>query len=264
MQVYRGMDIGTAKPPPEDQDRVPHAMIDLVDPEVEYSVARFQTEARRAIDDWPGVVLIVGGSGLHFRAIVDPLVFPPNDPELRRQLEAEDLSQLQSELETADSQAGVLVDFRNRRRVERAVEILRLTRLTPTARSLTAEATMVAGYQPLLAFTSAGVDPGPGLAGLVTARLEAMRAGGLVAEVSSLRGRLGRTAIQAVGYRQLIPVISGEITEETGFANAAMATQQLARRQRTFFKRDPRITWVGWQPDPERLVDAIMAVYREG
>lgn len=258
MQVYRGMDVGTAKPTEEERARVPHLMIDLVEPDRDFTVAEFQTEARRRLSEVDGPVLIVGGSGLHFRAVVDPLVFPPTDPTLRSSLEACDVESLRSELLAADPGAAELVDLANPRRVVRAVEILRLTGLTPTARASTPEAKAVASYRSLYPVRVVGLDAGDRLPGLVRRRLVRMRRMGFLEEVSRLAPRLGRTASQAVGYRQLLPVVRGEATADEGFAAAEAATLQLVRGQRTYFRRDPRIRWVKWVDDLDDLARAVM------
>lgn len=257
MQVYRHMDIGTAKPTPAEQRRVPHHMIDLVDPSEPYTVAEFQRTARRLLEDLGRTVIVVGGSGLHFRAVVDPLDFPPHDPDLRRRLEELSAGELAAELLTADPGAGSHVDLANRRRVVRAVEVLRLTGLTPSQRSRSPRGRMVQAYQSWRAFRAAGIDPGEALPDRLRVRLEGMRAAGLLDEVAALRPRLGPTASQAVGYRQLIPVVDGEVAEDEGLADAFRATLSLARSQRTFFRRDPRISWVPWHPDPEALAAAV-------
>lgn len=261
MQVYRDMDIGTAKASPSMQEQVPHHMLDLVDPEDDYSVAEFQREGRRVLDDLarratPGVVC--GGSGLHFRSLVDPLEFPPSQPVLRAELDAVDPAEARSRLLEVDANAGDHVDLDNPRRVARALEIVELTGRTPSQRAVTAEARAVRDYQPVRAFTAIGVDPGPNLADRVERRFERMLNAGLLDEVASLRSRLGRAAAQAVGYKELLPVVAGEAELADGKAAAIRATMALAKRQRTFFRRDPRIHWITWAPDADiRLQSAV-------
>jgi tRNA dimethylallyltransferase len=246
MQVYRGMDIGTAKASFEDQARVPHFMIDLVEPEVEYSVAQFQTTVREVIDQHDEV-LVVGGSGLHFRSVVDPLEFPPTDVELRAQLEG--IADPVAALVGADPKASEVVDIHNPRRVIRALEILHLTGETPTSRSRHPYRSDVEHYQPLLPFRAIGFDPGPSIGDRIQARVESMREAGLWDEVARLQPRMGRTAAGAVGYRQLARVINGEVSPEQGWSLTERATLALARRQRTYFRRDPRIEWLSWDTD---------------
>jgi tRNA dimethylallyltransferase len=256
MQVYRGMDIGTSKPSKEEQQLVRHYMIDLAEPEETFSVARFQRESRAVIDRaGEQMLLIVGGSGLHFRAVLDPLTFAPHDPEVRRELE--EISDPAQALIDVDPAASRAVDLANRRRVVRALEIHRLTGLTPSERLQTTEASALRAYRGLYDFAAVGVDPGNQLKDRIQGRLTVMREAGMLAEVKDLEPRLGPTAAGAVGYRQLVPVVRGQIAEEQGWRDTARATWQLARRQRTYFRRDPRIRWIPWAPDPEERYQAV-------
>ncbi len=261
MQVYRGMDIGTAKPTVEERAGIVHHMIDLVDPEESYSVARFQAEAREVIAAAATPVVISGGSGLHFRAVVDAMSFPPTDPELRQELEGTSLHALTAELLTADPGAASHVALDNKRRVIRAVEAWRLTGLTPSQRAGSREAAALQSYEPFLHFSAIGLDPGEALDDRIDRRLETMERRGLLEEVSELRDRLSVTASEAVGYRQLIPVVDGEVDLATGLEAARQATRRLARRQRTWFRRDPRVLWIPWHHDPSvrarRALDAL-------
>ena len=253
MQVYRGMDIGTAKASVEEQARVRHFMIDLVEPEVEYSVAQFQTTAREVIDQH-NEVLVVGGSGLHFRSVVDPLEFPPTDVELRARLE--EIADPVAALVGADPKASEVVDIHNPRRVIRALEILHLTGETPSSRSRHPHRSDVERYEPLLPFRAIGFDPGPAISDRIQARVESMRKAGFWDEVARLRPRLGRTAAGAVGYRQLARALDGEVSLAQGWGLTRRATLALARRQRTYFRRDPRIEWLSWETDFNRRVTA--------
>lgn len=251
MQIYRGMDIGTAKPTLEEQARVTHFMIDLVEPEMEFSVAQFQATAREVVDRHEEV-FIVGGSGLHFRSVVDPLDFPPTDQSLRESLE--NVEDPVGALVGADPGASAFVDIKNRRRVLRALEIFHLTGETPTSRSHQPHRSRIKRYQPLYEFRAIGLDPGPALGERISQRVASMREAGLWEEVSRLRHRLGRTASGAVGYRQLAMAIEGEISPDEGWALTARATLALARRQRTYFRRDPRIDWQPWDDALDRRV----------
>ncbi|MEX0667705.1 MAG: tRNA (adenosine(37)-N6)-dimethylallyltransferase MiaA [Acidimicrobiia bacterium] len=258
MQVYRGMDIGTAKPLWSERERVRHYMIDVVEPEHPYTVAEFQREARTLImSDRHPVLVIVGGSGLHFRSVVDPLSFPPHDRGVRSDMEA--VADPVDALLEVDPRAGEFVDLFNPRRVVRALEVWHLTGLTPSARSTAEEAMAVQGYEPLYEFTAVGLDPGQALEARIVARSEDMRKSGLLDEVARLRGRLGPSAAAAVGYRQLIPVLDGNLDEEDAWSQVRAETLALAKRQRTFFRRDPRIQWVPWQDG----IDDRLAAVRE-
>jgi tRNA dimethylallyltransferase len=254
MQVYRGMDIGTAKPDVAARRRLPHHLVDIADPEEEFSVARFQAAGRRvlatlAARQTPAV--IVGGSGLHYRALVDPLRFGPTDPAMRMDLEAVDLEDLVVELLAADPAAADHVDLANPRRVVRAVEILRLAGETPSERASRPEMDALRSYRPLVAHRVVGVDPGDELEARVTRRFDDMLAAGLLDEVAGMAGRLGRTARQAVGYKELLAVVAGERSLAVARGAAIRATLALAKRQRTFFRRDPRIRWIPWDDDPD-------------
>lgn len=227
MQVYRGMDIGTAKPSMAVRERIPHHMIDVAEPSQEYDVARFQTEARAAISGIGGRggrTLIVGGSGLHFRAIVDPASFAPTDPSLREELEATATEDLVAELLLFDPQAGSMVDLYNPRRVTRAVEVARLTGEGPTFRASKPAAVAFRAYQPFMPHHSIGIDAGQHAHARADARFDAMIDSGLVEEVERLAGRLGRTASGAVGYKELEPTVRDVIPLAEGVTDAKRAT----------------------------------------
>jgi len=266
MQVYRGLDIGTAKPTPEQQGRVRHHLIDVAEPAVAFSVAEFQRAGRAALAglEARGVpALIVGGSGLHFRALVDRLEFPPHDAEVRRAVEAMGPGEAAAALLAADPAAGACVDLANPRRVGRALEVHRLTGLTPSARFGSEAAAAVRAYRPLLPVVVVGCDPGEALRGRAEARLDAMLAAGLLEEVRRLAPVLGRTAAQAVGYKELLAVVRGEAALDEGRGRSLAATWALAGRQRTFFRRDPRIRWQEWDDDPARRAVAARAAFEE-
>lgn len=264
MQVYREMNIGTAKPTFLEREEVPHHMIDVVDPEVEFSVAEFRLRARALINARPeSRFLITGGSGLHFRALVDPMSFAPTDAELREDLEGQPIESLRAELESADPAAGTHVDLANPRRVVRAVEILRLTGETPATRAVKAEAKDLRRYVAEVEFTAVGVDPGEDLDHRVDRRLELMRDGGLIQEVDSLRRRLGRTARNAVGYRELADALDADTDLDEALSLTARNTKKLARRQRTWFHRDPRIHWIPWLENVDDRIERVLEVLDE-
>jgi tRNA dimethylallyltransferase len=266
MQVYRGMDIGTAKPTPREQDLVRHHLVDVADPAEAYSVAEFQDAGRRALDDIARRgrhAVICGGSGLHFRALVDPLEFPASDVRLRAELEKTGHEALVDELLAADPDAAKVVDLANPRRVLRAVEIHRLTGRTPSGRALTDEAAAVRRYEPVIPFTAIGLDPGAGLATRVERRLAAMIAAGWQDEVRRLAPTLGKTASHAVGYREMLRAVRGEIDASEAREAVLRSTLALAKRQRTFFGKDPRIRWLAWHDDPDERLAAATGTLEE-
>ena len=266
MQVYRGMDIGTAKASPAEQFEIPHHMIDLAPPEVDYTVADYQRTGRRVMDAArvrKVPLIMVGGSGLYFRALVDPLVFPPGDPEVRAEVDTLTHEEAVAELLATDPVAGDHIELANLRRVRRAVEIIRLGGGRPSRRATGEAADRVRSYQPEVSFVALGVDPGSGLLDRVERRIDRMLEVGLLEEVAGLVDRLGRNASQAVGYRQLVPVVRGELALARGRADTVKATMALARSQRTYFGRDPRIRWLDWDDDPEALCRAARYAIEE-
>ena len=260
------MDIGTAKPSAAIRSEITYRMVDVADPSEDFDVRTYQGLGRAAIDEEiarRGRVIVCGGSGLHFRALVDPMTFAPTDPARRAELEAMDLAHLVARLLVSDPAAGEVVDLGNPRRVIRAVEVEQLTGLTPTARATSPEAAAVAAYRPFLAFSAVGIDPGDAVRERVEARWDAMLAAGLVDEVAGLVASLGRTARQAVGYKELIPVVHGDATLAEATGEVLSATMGLVKRQRTFFRRDPRIEWLAWQDDRARRIDDAVAAIGE-
>jgi tRNA dimethylallyltransferase len=262
MQVYKGMDIGTAKPTLLERRDVTHHMIDVADPAEEYTVARFRRLGRQVLEQTAAPVIVIsGGSGLHFRALVDPLSFAPTDPELRAELESRPAEELAAELLRVDPSAPTVVDLGNQRRVVRALEIYRLSGETPTARASSAGAQDVRRYVPEIEFEAVGVDPGPALEARVDSRLREMREGGLVEEVRGLAPRMGRTARGAVGYREVLAAFEGEMSIDEAFSRAAASTRRLARKQRTWFQRDPRIRWIPWIEDRDQRLRRILEAF---
>jgi tRNA dimethylallyltransferase len=255
------MDVGTAKPTIIERRGVVHHLIDIADPEDEFSVADYRRLGRAVIESAETPLIITGGSGLHFRALVDPMSFAPTDRGLRAELEDRSLGDVVTELTSLDSDAGSHVDLANKRRAVRALEIARLTGETPSRRALSSEAGDVRRYVPDLEFTAVGVDPGSAIDTRIDRRLEEMRSGGLVDEVSGLAARLGRTARSAVGYREVLDHLAGETTLDEAFASIGRSTRKLARKQRTWFQRDPRIRWIPWIEDESKRVERVMEVF---
>lgn len=262
MQVYRGMNIGTAKPTVIERKGVVHHLVDVVDPDQEFSVADYRRLGREVIESAEAPLIISGGSGLHFRALVDPMSFAPTNDEMRADLEERSLEDVAAELVDLDPDAGSHVDLANKRRVVRALEVTRLTGETPTRRAGSAEAEDLRRYVPDIEFTAVGIDPGPRLDERIDRRLDDMRRGGLLEEVEGLRGRLGRTAGSAVGYREILAHLEGEVSLDEAFEAIGRNTRRLAKKQRTWFQRDPRIRWIPWMDDETDRVERATEILR--
>lgn len=247
MLVYRGMDIGTAKPTLAERGGVPHHLIDIMDVTEAASVADFQVLARATIADCRarGVVpLLAGGSGLYVHAILDEIEFPVTDPEVRARLEAElerlgpvALHQRLFELDPKAA-AGILAG--NARRTVRALEVIELTgSYTSTLPGWNYAVGEVVQF---------GLEvPRDVLDERIEARVHQMWAGGLIDEVRGLldRGlRTGRTAWRALGYRQVLAFLDGELTEAEALQATINRTRRFARKQFGWFRRDPRIQWL--------------------
>lgn len=248
MLVYRGMDIGTAKPTRAEQDRVVHHLIDILDVTETATVAEFQQRARAAIEDCRrrGVLpIVVGGSALYIRAIVDDFVFPGTDPVVRTRLEA-DLADVGPEamhlrLAAVDPAAATAILPGNGRRIVRALEVAELTGEPFAARLPERRYLLPDVVQIGLAVDRATLD------GRIEQRVDAMWAAGLVDEVAALcrRGlREGRTASRALGYRQVLDYLDGSIEEPEARRRTVVGTRKFARRQDSWFQQDPRISWL--------------------
>lgn len=246
MQAYRGMDIGTAKPGPEELGRVPHHMIDVSDPATEVTVAEFRNLARSSIDDIASrrrLPLLVGGSGLYFRAVVDDLRFPPRSADLRRRLEteADDLGAgaLHDRLAGVDPVAASRIEPGNIRRTIRALEAIELTGALFSEFDSSWES-----YQSLYDLRVVGLRRDrPELYRRISERAEEMLAAGLRAEAEALATRgLSQTARQALGYRQVLEMPGAP--EDEVLAAIVRATKRFARRQEAWFRADPRVLWL--------------------
>jgi tRNA dimethylallyltransferase len=240
MQLYRGMDIGTAKLTVAERQGVPHHLLDVWDVRQTASVAAYQQLARAVLDGPPKV--FVGGSGLYLRAALDQLEFPGTDPALRRQLEEElathGPAHLHQRLTELDPDAASRMEVGNGRRIVRALEVITLTGRMPGA---------MTSYQEHVPTTYLGLDRDD-LAERVNARVDRMWAQGLVEEVRGL-GELGVTAGRALGYAQALQQLQGTLTEDEAKEQTQVATRRFVRRQRSWFRRDPRITWLDPQKD---------------
>ena len=245
--IYRGMDIGTAKPTGADRDAVPHHMVDVLDPDEDVTVAWFQREARAAIADVLGRgarPLLVGGSGLYFRAVVDDLRFPPTDPDVRATIEgrwADDPRGAHRHLADLDPDAAARIEPDNLRRSVRALEVLELTGERFSAFA-TAWDDHTAIYDRLeVTYVE---PPAADLRAAITDRAHAMVAAGLLDEARALRAAhrdgLSTTARQAIGYGEAFAVLDGDEREDGLADRIATRTWRYARRQRSWFRRDPR------------------------
>jgi tRNA dimethylallyltransferase len=253
MQVYRGMDIGTAKLAVSERRGIPHHLLDLLEVTEPATVAEFQRWARAVIVDCRdrGVVpVLVGGSALYTRAILDEFDFPGTDPQVRAKYDAElaDLGPeaLHRRLADVDPAAATGIIATNGRRIVRALEVIELTG-RPFAASLPAPTYA----DPATVQIGVDVDR-PTLDARIAARVERMWAQGFVEEVRGLvhRGlREGLTANRALGYRQVLAYLDGEITESEAKEQTVSATRRFARRQDSWFRKDERITWVAHDDD---------------
>ena len=271
MQVYRGMDVGTAKPSPAELAAVPHHVIDVVDPGEEWSVVRTQAAARAAVADIEARgrrALLVGGTGLYVQAVVDALEFPGEDLALRTELEAwtaepGGVAAAYAEIVAADPTGAARIDPRNVRRIVRALEVIRLT-----GRPFSSFGPGVDAFGPtVFPVWIAGIWlPRALLATRIGQRVTAMRDAGFVAEVEQLAAApqgLSRTARQAIGYREVLEAVeAGGHSDPAAIAAALELTVQrtraFARRQRMWFRRDPRITWFGSGNNPSDLLPALL------
>jgi tRNA dimethylallyltransferase len=259
MQFYRGMDIGTAKLAPAEMRGVPHHLLDMWDVTVTASVAEFQRLSAEAIADIRGrgrIPVLVGGSGLYVRAALDHLEFPGTDPAVRARLEdelaAEGSGVLYERLRERDPKAADAILPSNGRRIVRALEVIEIT-----GRPFTA--TMPEHRYRYDALQIGLTVPRPELDERIALRVERMWEAGLVEEVRKLEGqglRDGLTAGRALGYAQVLRFLSGEWTEEQAKAETVRATRRFARRQESWFRRDPRVHWLPY--DAPDLVDRAL------
>jgi tRNA dimethylallyltransferase len=265
MAVYRHMDIGTAKPPAEVRATVPVHLVDLIEPDEEFTVQQFQTEARTALEGISSRghgALLVGGTGLYVRAVVDRLNFPGRYPVVAAELAATvetagpegsaerraALVLLHERLDRLDPVAAGRVGPSNGRRLLRALEVT-----VGSGRPFSSFGPGLDRY-PSTPVTMVGIRPDPDtLDRRIAGRFWSMMEGGLLAEVEALAARpggLSRTARQALGYRELLAHLEGDLSLDEAVASAIGRTRAFARRQVAWFRRDPRIVWMDPEDDP--------------
>lgn len=259
MQLYRGMDVGTAKLTVPERRGVPHHQLDVLDVEQDASVAGYQRHARAdvvAIEERGHRPVIAGGSGLYLRALLDRMELAPTDPQVRARIEARAAEigpgLLHDELARLDPAAAQAIGRTNTRRLVRALEVFELT------------GTATSGALPQPEYDAPTLQIGLDCArdvldARIQTRVDRMWAGGLVAEVRALDGRLGRTAARAVGYAQVAALLRGEVDEPAAREATVIATRRLARKQMGWFGRDPRVHWLD-AGDPELVARALALV----
>ncbi len=265
MQLYRGMDIGTAKEPAAARQGVPHHLLDIWPVTQPASVADYQRLAQATIDDIAArgrVPVLAGGSGLYVRAALDDLHFPGTDSGTRARLEDElarlGPAALHARLATLDPAAASAILPGNGRRLVRALEVIELT-----GRPFTATMPSYAQVRPAVQL---GLTlPRPELDVRIAARVDRMWQAGLATEVRLLAAqglREGRTASRALGYQQLLRYLDGECTLAEAHADTVKATKRFARRQESWFRRDPRVHWLNAADPDDRLLDEALQLVK--
>jgi tRNA dimethylallyltransferase len=264
MQVYRGMDIGTAKASPADQAEIVHHLLDLVAPTHEFTVAEFRQAFARALD---GIgsrgrrAVLVGGTGLYHRVVIDDFDLPGQWPDLRRELEADgDTASLYERLRAVDPAAAVKMEPTNRRRIIRALEVT-----IGSGRAFSTFGTGVDEYPPSDVAQVGLRWPREVITDRIGQRVHQMIADGLVAEVRALADvGFSRTAAQALGYKEILEVVHGRISEDEAIDMIITRTRQFAVRQERWFRRDPRVRWIDVEHDAVAeaapvVIDALTA-----
>jgi tRNA dimethylallyltransferase len=244
MQIYRGMNVGTATPTAEEQARARHHLIDLVEPTEMFSVGEFQRLARSALAEIrarDGVPVLVGGTGLYLRAVIDDLEIPDRYPSIREELEQEpDVVALHTRLSELDPTAASRMEPGNRRRIIRALEVT-----IGSGRPFSSFGPGLETYAEMPFVQVALRWPRETLHERIAARYERQLSDGFVEEVRGLADLgLSRTAAHALGYREVLRHLDGECSLAEAMNDAIIRTRQFARRQHSWFRRDPRIRWV--------------------
>lgn len=260
MQVYKRMDIGTAKPTVQDQAQVPHHCIDLVNPNERFTVSDYQVKARAAVADIASRgknALVVAGTGLYLTSLIDELSFPGEWPEVRRELQQEpDVSRLYRQLKELDPEAASKIERSNRRRIERALEVC-----IGSGKPFSATGPGTGAYPDNGVVQIGLLWPREMLVARVEERVYNMMDAGFLDEVQQLRkdGNMSHTAKQALGYAELLRHLEGKCTLEQAVGDIVVHTRQFAVRQERWFRRDPRITWVHIERDPVSEIGSVLA-----
>jgi len=264
MQVYRGMDIGTAKLPAAQRRGIPHHLLDTLTVREPATVAEFQGWARQVVDQLRArhrTPVLVGGSALYTRAVLDRFEFPGTDADVRarweRELSSHGPHALHEQLRELDPDAAAQILPENGRRIVRALEVIELT-----GRRYSATLPVLEYADPHTVQIGVDIDRGT-LDERIAARVDAMFASGFVDEVRHLLDHglaEGRTAPRAIGYKEVVSFLRGELTEQQAREQTAQATRRFARRQDSWFRKDPRIVWIR-HDDPELLDKALDAVH---
>ena len=263
MAIYRGMDIGTATPTVAEQEEIPHHLINIVDPSDEFALPLFQSAVEKALEEITNRgnrAVLVGGTGLHVRAVVDRLQVPPRFLSIRDEIELiPETAFLYRRLKDLDPLASEKIEPGNRRRIVRALEVT-----LGTGRPFSSFGPGLDVYPPS-PFTEIGIRMPRDLNDLrIAERYKRQIEDGFVEEVKNLvsDGReLSKTASQALGYKQIISYIEGESTLDEAIESAIASTRRFARRQEKWFRRDPRIQWMELQKDPFELLEEVIKVF---
>ena len=263
MQLYRGMDIGTAKLPADERRGIPHHLLDTLEVTEPATVAEFQGQARAVIAELRGrgaAPVLVGGSALYTRAVLDEFEFPGTDPAVRARLEAElaevGSAALHARLAEVDPESADRILVENGRRIVRALEVLEIT-----GRPFSATLPRLEYVDPRTVQVGVDIDR-PTMDARIEQRVEEMFAAGFVAEVERLLDRglaQGRTAGRAIGYPEVAAHLAGELSLDEARERTVIATRRFARRQDAWFRKDPRIRWVRFD-DPDRVARALSEV----
>ena len=263
-QIYREMTIGTAKPTKSEMQTIPHHLIDTKEPNEDYTVAEYKVDAERAIRDILArkkLPILIGGTGLYVKAVVDNLDIPAikANPELRQRIENDirrnGLDAAFKELVEHDPEAAYIVDPKNPRRVVRALEVAILTGEPFTAQRKK--------HEPIFNALRIGINPPPDiLRERIDRRIDLMMQDGLVDEVLNLTEKYGGecAAFDAIGYREIIDYLHDKISLQKAVEDMKLNTWHYAKRQITWFKRDKEIHWVENRHEAEKLVEDFLSI----